>query len=105
MSLIALVRMRTAAHGPVLGLAAGLLAAADLLAAHARLVPTAPRALFTHRPPALDAARPPDHQRLYAYDYFAPGASTRHLARDQPLTIERAPDEGARQRPVGQLRP
>ena len=92
MSLIALVRMRTAAHGPVLGLAAGLLAAADLLAAHARLVPTAPRALFTHRPPALDAARPPDHQRLYAYDYFAPGASTRHLARDQPLTIERAPD-------------
>ena len=92
MSVIALGRMRTSVPAPVLAFAAGALAALDLLAAHARLVPTAPQALFTHRPPALETARPPDHQRLYAYDYFVPGTSALHLSRDEPLALERAPE-------------
>jgi hypothetical protein len=55
------------------------------------LVPTAPRALFTFRPPLADAARPPDHGRLYAYDYFIPGRSVAHLSRVEPFAIARAP--------------
>ena len=53
--------------------------AADLLAAHWDVVPTAPRELYTQRPPALPYALPPDRLRVYSYDYFEPGKSERHL--------------------------
>ena len=79
-------------HASRIAMAAAAVAVADLVIAHADLVPTAPRTLFTYRPPALDAARPPDHQRLYAYDYFVPGRSAWRLGRAQPFAIERAPD-------------
>jgi hypothetical protein len=53
--------------------------AADLLLAHRHVVPTAPRDLYTQRPPALPYATPPDRMRVYSYDYFARGESERHL--------------------------
>ena len=72
--------------------AAVAVAVADLTVAHAGLVSTAPRALFTYRTPVLEAARPPDHGRLYAYDYFAPGRSAAYLGRLDPFKIVRAPE-------------
>jgi hypothetical protein len=53
--------------------------AADLLLAHRSVVPTAPRDLFTQRPPALAYAAPPDRRRVYSFDYFGQGESERHL--------------------------
>jgi hypothetical protein len=66
-------------------------AVSDLMIAHDRLSPTAPRALFTHRPAALEAAAPPDDRRLYVYDYDVPGKSQQYLHRAIPFEVRRAP--------------
>jgi hypothetical protein len=90
-TLIAFARMRLPGRASLLTASAAVVALADLVLAHRGLAPTAPRALFTIRPPILDAARPPDHGRLYAYDYFSPGLSAARLGRDDPFLIARAP--------------
>ncbi|HUG51988.1 MAG TPA: hypothetical protein VMR21_00230 [Vicinamibacteria bacterium] len=87
----AAARIRAGAARP-LALAAVVLAVADLLAVHADLLPTAPVALFTHRPDVLDVARPPSHGRLYAYDYGVPGRSHLYLSRPTPFRLERVPE-------------
>jgi hypothetical protein len=93
LAMIAIVLARRSSRlvPPLATLAGAAVAVADLTAAHGALVPTAPRALFTVRPPILEAARPPDQGRLYAYDYFVPGRSLAHLSRAEPFAIARAP--------------
>jgi hypothetical protein len=85
--------MRRRAWGPP---ALALVAVADLFAAHHALNPTAPVALFTHRPPLLDALRGTGEgewhdRRVWAYDYFQPGASETHLGRSVPYLPVRGP--------------
>jgi hypothetical protein len=58
-----------------------LAAVAELLVAHQALNPTAPPALYLHRPELLDAAAPANGARIYAYDYFFSGRSAAHLDR------------------------
>jgi hypothetical protein len=76
-------------RGPVLAL--GLVPIVDLQLAHHGLNPMAPRELYTHRPEILSQVEP-DGGRLFAYDYFEPGASQRHLGRETPYLPARGPD-------------
>jgi membrane protein YfhO len=66
-------------------------AVADLLWAHHTLNPTAPPALYTHRPELLEVVRPADGARIYVYDYFFPGRSQGYLGRAAPYVVARAP--------------
>jgi len=76
--------------GRTRGMAVAVCAVADLFLAHQTLNPTAPVALYTHRPRTLDAVSENDG-RLYAYDYFFPGRSQRYLGRQAPYVVARAP--------------
>jgi hypothetical protein len=67
------------------------LALLDLTIAHHDLNPTAPVALYTHRPPALQAGLDPEHGRLHTWDYMEPGDSERLLGREIPYLLARAP--------------
>ena len=67
------------------------LAVLDLTLAHHDLNPTAPVALYTRPPAALATALDPEDGRLFAWDYLEPGASRRHLGRDIPYFLARAP--------------
>jgi len=78
--------------GPARAAAVAACAVADLLVAHHGLNPTAPPALYTHRPELLDVVRPVDGARIYVYDYFFPGRSPRYLARASPYVVARAPE-------------
>jgi len=66
-------------------------AIADLLLAHCSLNPTAPPALYTHRPELIDLVRPADGARIYAYDYFFAGRTAVYLGRAVPYVVARAP--------------
>jgi hypothetical protein len=77
---------------PARAAAVAACAVADLLLAHHGLNPTAPPALYTHRPELLDVVRPVDGARLYVYDYFFPGRSPRYLGRAAPYVVARAPE-------------
>jgi hypothetical protein len=77
---------------PARGAAVAVCAVADLLLAHHALNPTAPPALYTHRPELLDVVRPVDGARIYVYDYFFPGRSQRYLGRAAPYVTARAPE-------------
>ena len=52
---------------------------ADLVAAQAGVQPTTTADLYRYRPAAVEVARPAPGQRVFAYDYFVPGAGLRHL--------------------------
>jgi Bacterial membrane protein YfhO len=70
---------------------AAIVAAATILpmaAWHDRISPTAPRDLYTVRPPVLAPLRP-DRARVYVYDYNVEGKSRRYLGRDFPYEIVR----------------
>jgi hypothetical protein len=69
----------------------GALVVGDLVAAHARLNPTAPEALFTQRPPAASLVAGDAPQRLYVQDYFFGPEAPRLLGRPDPFAITRAP--------------
>ena len=77
--------------GTARGAAVTLFAVTDLLLAHHALNPTAPPALYTHRPELLDVVRPADGARVYVYDYFFPGRSQLYLGRAAPYVVARAP--------------
>ena len=77
---------------PARGVAVAVCAIADLLVAHNALNPTAPPALYAHRPELLDVVRPADGARIYVYDYFFPGRSQRYLGRAAPYVAARAPE-------------
>jgi hypothetical protein len=91
MTIVVLARVRVRPAVPGLAVAALVVSLADLLLAHRGLAPTAPRALFTFRPEVVEAARPADHRRVLAYDYFTPGLSAARLGRPDPFLITRAP--------------
>lgn len=62
---------------------------APMAAWHDGVSPTAPRELYTLRPPLVTALRRPDHARVYVYDYNVPGKSRQYLGRDFPYEIVR----------------
>jgi hypothetical protein len=74
------LQLRAAGKGAGAAAAAmALVTVLDLLAAHQGLNLTAPREVFTLRPPALDLVRVEDRSRLYVFDYALPGRSERYL--------------------------
>jgi hypothetical protein len=54
---------------------------------HDGVSPTAPRDLYTLRPPLVAALSRTDHARMYVYDYNVAGKSRRYLGRDFPYEI------------------
>ena len=57
----------------------GVLAVADLLAAHRGRTPTAPSDLFVLRPPGVRYLAGSDGRRVYSYDYMDPASALAHL--------------------------
>lgn len=87
----AALRSRRAGWAGATAALVAILAVADLAVAHAKLNPTAPKALFTARPDVLEAIHQQDRNRLHVYDYLAaPGLSERHLGRAVPYPGERS---------------
>ena len=70
------LRMEPKRRGAVL---VAMLVGADLLLAHRGLTPTAPRQLFTVKPPLLRGLVDEPTERVYSYDYFEQGKSERYL--------------------------
>ena len=80
----------TAGNRP--GAAAALvvvLAAGDLLLAHAGLNRTAPRKILSYRPPTLDSIDQRDRSRLYAYDYYGVAGKRERYLPTLPLAERR----------------
>ena len=86
---LGLVRVTLTGRVRAAALAAALVAVGELVTNHDRLSPTAPRDLFTCRPPVLSVATPPDDGRLYVYDYYMAGKSERYLRRRIPYQVTR----------------
>jgi hypothetical protein len=63
-------------------IALGVLAVADLALYHRNAIPLAPRALYTYRPPIVDALRTMGAVRLYVYDYTQREQNLRWLNRE-----------------------
>jgi hypothetical protein len=85
-------RGRAGTRAPALATAAVAAAIADLALAHPRPNPTAPRALYTHRPEALAALGDPASARIYSYDYTEAGRAQKHLGRPSAHVLVRQPD-------------
>ena len=75
----------------VVALVMGVLAVSELVLIHTPLNPTAPRELYTIRPPLLDRVASPTGGRLYVYDYSYPGKSLRYLGVPGHLAVTRGP--------------
>jgi hypothetical protein len=89
---LAAVRARSPHRAAAGAALLAVLAVADLLAAHRGLQPVAPRELYTHRPPVVDALRALPMERVYAYDYTRGEALARlHRPPDQ-LPLARVPE-------------
>ncbi|MCU0241839.1 MAG: hypothetical protein MUF51_05395, partial [Vicinamibacteria bacterium] len=71
--------------------ALGALSLLDLAIVHDRLNPTAPEALYRARAPLIDPLSKEPKTRVFAYDYFVPGKSERHLNRAAPYRLARTP--------------
>jgi membrane protein YfhO len=71
------------------GVAIGVLAAGDLLLAHAGLNRTAPRKILTYRPPTLDHIDQRDRSRLYSYDYYGVAGKRERYLPNLPLSERR----------------
>jgi hypothetical protein len=86
----AAVRRRHASHsGPALAVLVAVVAVAPMAAWHDSVSPTAPRELYTLRPPLVGALRRSDQARIYVYDYNVAGKSRKYLGRDFPYEITR----------------
>jgi hypothetical protein len=66
-----------------------LVTIAPMAAWHDAVSPTAPRELYTSRPPLVTALSRPDHARVYVYDYNVAGKSRKYLGRDFPYEVTR----------------
>jgi membrane protein YfhO len=82
------VSVRRAWPGAV---AVAALTVVPMAAWHDGLCPTAPRELYTARPPLVDALARSDHARVYVYDYNVPGKSRAYLGRDFAYAIRGGP--------------
>jgi len=69
-------------------------AIADLALAHPRPNPTAPKALYTHRPEVLAALGDPASTRVYSYDYSEAGRAERWLGRPAAHAWRASPEGG-----------
>jgi hypothetical protein len=85
-------RGRRGAGAPALAALASIVAVADLALAHPRPNPTAPVALYAHRPEVLAALGDPASARVYSYDYTETGRAERWLGRPAAHELERIPD-------------
>jgi len=85
-------RGRTGTGAPTLAALAALAAIADLALAHPRPNPSAPKALYTHRPEVLAALGDPASTRVYSYDYSETGRAQRWLGRPSAHALARLPD-------------
>jgi Bacterial membrane protein YfhO len=74
---------------PGLAILVGVLSVVPMAVWHERVSPTAPRDLYSVRPPLVATLSRPDHVRTYVYDYNVPGKSQRYLGRDFPYEIRR----------------
>jgi hypothetical protein len=74
------------------GVMLGVLAVADLVAAHRDLNATLPAALLVERPPVLDHVASDDGRRLHVWDYHTlPGTAERQLGRRDPYRAAAGP--------------
>ena len=89
--LAATLSLRGRTRGTLPAMVVGGACLLDLLANHHALNRTAPRELFTFRPPTLEALGAPDGSRLYVYDYFGPWRSRARLGRLYPFLPARLP--------------
>jgi hypothetical protein len=91
--LVALAAWRGCARrqAPALAALAVIAAVADLGLAHPRPNPTAPKALYAHRPEALTALGDPASARVYSYDYSETDRARRWLGRPAAHRLERLP--------------
>jgi hypothetical protein len=92
---VVLVLVWTAKRGrvrpAVLVVALVAIAVIDLALAHPRPNPTAPLALYTHRPELLGAIDDPASARVYSYDYSESAVVDRRLGRRYAHQVARAP--------------
>jgi len=89
---LAVWRGRGGARAPALAALAVAAAIADLALAHPRPNPTAPKALYTHRPEVLAALGDPASTRVYSYDYSEAGRAERWLGRPAAHALARLPE-------------
>jgi hypothetical protein len=89
-ALVAAVRRRHRSRSaPALAVALAAVTIAPMALCHDGVSPTAPRELYTMRPPLAAALLRPDQGRIYVYDYNVVGKSRRYLGRDFPFAITR----------------
>jgi hypothetical protein len=69
-----------------------VLAVADLAWWHRDPNPTAPRSLYTYRPPIVDAIGDPSAARVYVYDYTIGDEARRLLGHESPYVLTRIPE-------------
>jgi hypothetical protein len=89
---LAAFRGRASARAPAFAALAAVAAVSDLALAHPRPNPTAPKALYTHRPEALAALGDLTAARVYSYDYTEAGRAERRLGRPAAHVLERLPE-------------
>jgi hypothetical protein len=88
---LALARAHRARWAVPTAMALAALCLAELLLAHRKIQPVAPRALYTHRPAVVQALAATPHSRLYAYDYTR-GEALARLRRGPGLPLSRVPE-------------
>jgi hypothetical protein len=71
--------------------AAIALAFFELAAFHRAPNPTAPEALYTHRPEVVGALEASPSARVYVYDYGVPGKAEEHFGPGSPYALARSP--------------
>lgn len=87
--LAAALRGASSRSAPRLAVLLGVLTIAPMAGWHERISPTAPRELYSVRPPLVAALGGTDHARVYVYDYNVAGKSRQYLGRDFPYEITR----------------
>jgi hypothetical protein len=78
-TILLIVALRRTPASPARLALMGLVAVADLLAAHHGRTPTTPSALYALRPPGLQHLANGAGQRVYSYDYFNRSSALAHL--------------------------
>jgi hypothetical protein len=88
-ALVAAVRRLSPRSAPALAVTLAAVTIVPMALWHDGVAPTAPRELYTIRPPLAAELPRPDQGRLYVYDYNVVGKSRRYLGRDFPFVITR----------------
>lgn len=90
LAFVAAVRHNASSRwAPRLAVLVGVLSVVPMAVWHQRVSPTAPRELYSVRPPLVAALSRSDQARAYVYDYNVAGKSREYLGRDFPYEITR----------------